>query len=1273
MAKGDPRRRSRSPDWSSSRRRRVPLRHHRSLTPPPEQYQHNKRRRPDADDDDRRRQGPRWTYPAADASPPPPATQVSLRGFDERVSARELAGHLESVAGTVWRCRVKTTVTPPGSFPDFHFRPPPPSPLSAAASAVPASPYDDGGADVPAHAFVHFADPRAPGRAAMSDFHLAGCRGGGRTRTRTSSLRCDGAAGNNKPLLFPGSRVEAGDLVSPDTLLAAWRGGADADDMADFIVDPSDGRCRLLFASDAAFALPSAAGNGAAVLLRCDVKLEFPVGDVAEALAFQSEDSLLLRLTAAPLVFYRTAGDDVRAPVPFDLIDGDGGGGDPWTRTTDVTAGGAIGRCRAYRVSFGTRFWPAMRAALEYMKGEGVAVAVIDGGRRWRGIAVRDEAEFGMPIQDVFFSVHHADGITFPVLYLVNALVHNGVVSRHQLTPEFFGLLRRECDAVNVAALTKLFGGGKFQVFDLCRRLEDAQDCVARKPRLLGVLSGSGKVGSEYNAEVRRLVITPTRAYCMPPQLERSNRVMRHYRHVADRFLRVTFTDEGMRRLNTGAMSLCAAQIVKDVMPELLQQKTTVYRRVETILTEGFFLCGRKYSFLAFSSNQLRNRSAWFFAEDGNTTAASIREWMGQFPSKNVAKHTARMGLCFTSSFPTVTIQPDEMELLEDVNRNGYNFSDGIGMITPKLALEVAKMLPLTDSYVPSAFQIRFAGFKGVVAVWPEEDEEARWLSLRPSMKKFESAHSVFEVVSWTRLQPAFLNRQIITLLSTLGVPDSVFRQMQDAMLHNLDRILTHSDVAYEVVKTCCPEHGSTAGLMLSAGFDPEDEPHLRAMLLAIRSSQMQGLLEKARIFVPKGRWLMGCLDEFGILEQGQCFIRASTPSLNKRFVQHAGPIFSSANKNAEIIVGTVVMAKNPCLHPGDVRILEAVDVPELHHLVDCLVFPKKGDRPHANEASGSDLDGDIFFVTWDERLVPPGKKSCPPMDYSPAEAKQLPREVLPHDIIDFYLENMVTDNLGRISNAHVVHADRSEDGAMDENCIQLAELAATAVDSLKTGEIVTMPAYLRPTEYPDFMGKEDAISYKSTKILGELYRSIKAAYSCDFVSESTCSSDDFTYDTDLEVPGASDFLDDAWQCKCSYEAQLNALLDQYGVISEAELVTGETWSLTGNNKKRQYETKEKLSYAYFQLHQEFRNIFERNGEICVDKNNMAYEPKASAWYQLTYHPKWIQWSRAMPPRLSFAWIAVDYLSRIKMRCRQEKVIEGQPIFSKDLAAVHFG
>lgn len=248
----------------------------------------------------------------------------------------------------------------------------------------------------------------------------------------------------------------------------------------------------------------------------------------------------------------------------------------------------------------------------------------------------------------------------------------------------------------------------------------------------------------------------------------------------------------------------------------------------------------------------------------------------------------------------------------------------------------------------------------------------------------------------------------------------------------------------------------------------------------------------------------------------------------------------------------------------------------------------------------------------------------------------------------------MVYDNLGRICNAHVAHADRSDDGAMDPKCIQLAELAAIAVDSAKTGEIVRMPPSLSPKEYPDFMGKVDVISYRSEKILGRLYRSILGENGGDFVPQDMCISNEISYDTDLEIPGALSFLEDAWQYKCLYEAQLNTLLSQYGVHSEAELVTGEIWSLVGYNKKYQYKLKERLNYAYSKLHQEFRSIFESIDVSYGDNKNLAYEMKASAWYQVTYRPEFIRLGEPddekTPARLSFAWIAVDYLAEIKKK-----------------------
>ncbi len=48
--------------------------------------------------------------------------------------------------------------------------------------------------------------------------------------------------------------------------------------------------------------------------------------------------------------------------------------------------------------------------------------------------------------------------------------------------------------------------------------------------------------------------------------------------------------------------------------------------------------------------------------------------------------------------------------------------------------------------------------------------------------------------------------------------------------------------------------------------------------------------------------------------------------------------------------------------------------------------------RPHPNECSGGDLDGDLFFVSWEEDLVPSHIET--PMDYT----ARRPR-IMDHDV----------------------------------------------------------------------------------------------------------------------------------------------------------------------------------------------------------------------------------------------------------------------------------
>lgn len=57
-------------------------------------------------------------------------------------------------------------------------------------------------------------------------------------------------------------------------------------------------------------------------------------------------------------------------------------------------------------------------------------------------------------------------------------------------------------------------------------------------------------------------------------------------------------------------------------------------------------------------------------------------------------------------------------------------------------------------------------------------------------------------------------------------------------------------------------------------------------------------------------------------------------------------------------------------LFTGDIRRLEAVDIPALRKLKNVIVFPMVGCCPHPMEMSGGDLDGDTFWICQDKDLI---------------------------------------------------------------------------------------------------------------------------------------------------------------------------------------------------------------------------------------------------------------------------------------------------------------
>ena len=158
---------------------------------------------------------------------------------------------------------------------------------------------------------------------------------------------------------------------------------------------------------------------------------------------------------------------------------------------------------------------------------------------------------------------------------------------------------------------------------------------------------------------------------------------------------------------------------------------------------------------------------------------------------------------------------------------------------------------------------------------------------------------------------------------------------------------------------------------MLQSGFSVKKEPFLQDMFLKMRNHQLRQLREKTHLSTKKAACLKGVLDENAFLEYGQVFVQIRRSEVIER------------------VCGPVVVAKNPCLHPGDVRVLEAIVCPEGHPLqdmVNCVVFPQKGHRPHPDECSGSDLDGDNYYISWEPMLIP--SKTVEPMNYEPEPSK---------------------------------------------------------------------------------------------------------------------------------------------------------------------------------------------------------------------------------------------------------------------------------------------
>ena len=653
---------------------------------------------------------------------------------------------------------------------------------------------------------------------------------------------------------------------------------------------------------------------------------------------------------------------------------------------------------------------------------------------------------------------------------------------------------------------------------------------------------------------IQRCIITPTYILFTPYVLDQGNRVLREY---------IKSTNDTM---------LCTFKM--DSLGEDRWNNDILVEYIKFILSEGFTIGEKKFRFFNYSQSQFRNMSCWL-----SINPEKVIEKLGDFSKiKPVCKYAARISQTLTTTIKTIKIQKDKIKSINDIkdDKKLYTFSDGVGKISRILAKQIADEYLKLD-YVPSCFQGRFMGCKGVwTTMW---DDNSGNIYYRPSQKKFDMLDDknnfyYFELCDYSRYIQSYLNRQVILLLNALGIKDKIFEDK----LFNYQRKLENQNFVLSLVHY--PEWYKIFNKMYSCGINRANDRLLNSLIESNLDILYSDIKKKARIYIEESAYVKGILDEFGILEYGEAFLHIKRDNFDL------------------ILDKPCVIAKCPCYHPGDLRKLnfkkynkdnESTKKYEVFNRYEnVIIFPAKGKRPHPNECSGSDLDGDDYFVFYDSDLIP--EKTVEPMDYQGSKNKNLkdgPYTL--NDVIEYFAEYTNYNNLGLISNAHLALSDKEKEGVNSEIAKTLAKKFSLAVDAPKTGDKIELSKDEEPKEYPHFMEKNKNKSYHSKNILGKLFdkseemthKREKDKYNNNILS---------FYDTDLKLEGWENF---AFLALIYYRDYFNEFVS---MLKKNEIKC-ETILLTGNNidnetslfqkKKNNYDLREKLG---FEMHSLFIN-----------------------------------------------------------------------------------
>ena len=392
--------------------------------------------------------------------------------------------------------------------------------------------------------------------------------------------------------------------------------------------------------------------------------------------------------------------------------------------------------------------------------------------------------------------------------------------------------------------------------------------------------------------------------------------------------------------------------------------------QTEKILRGGVNANGRHYNIVGCSNSGVQKRSFYFMSG----TETQCRQLLLKFipnleqlaRKKGIAKRVKYAGLLFTGCQYIVDLpQQFKFKIATDVEKGTYNFTDGCGLISLKLAEKIWKsntILAKKWKKLPSVWQIRYYGnkclCKGVLIVdYGQKDEMV--LTVRKSLVKVPAANDDSEVSKYLRarlgivatsLKPKVgkLNKQVVALLSSNVNKDALISIQSDY----LDRVSKARNNPLDAL-FCFALKGQFNNfqqLLRKHAIDmvPPGYLNLPQQVQKIQSEKLQIPLANSRLLLGASfpERLVGSEPK-----EGQCVVK----------------------DEFGFVEGKVVVCRSPSYAPGDLQVLEAIALPPQHpvsSMHNVIIFSTQGQRPDPDKMSGGDLDGDLYLVIWDERIL---------------------------------------------------------------------------------------------------------------------------------------------------------------------------------------------------------------------------------------------------------------------------------------------------------------